>query len=303
MHRLVCCVGCCARCCLASWVSRLPQGIPLYPGRGKGSIRCVSGCPHLIPMRVVSTTLKSRMPCNQGCLNCHLADCGIAAAPAATTQSVCLELSCILNALQVQEVLITLPPMRSIQNLHISSSMRVVLRNSKTLARAKSPGVLAHSILLEEPLPQGRPSAAAAMAAAGADGSNKRSRDQTDRSRDTYTGRDQNPTPPDAAAAATAQQSQQQQQYVRASAHVVISALRDLWPMMEVWQYPMKAPGLNSWQQVFPELLCQVRCRDDMQQRLWKTLMAVAAEGGEEQEQDLQPLQQQRSGSFAGLWR
>jgi hypothetical protein len=66
---------------------------------------------------------------------------------------------------------------------------------------------------------------------------------------------------------------------VRAPAHVVISALRDLWPGIEVWQYPMKVPGISSWQQVMPELLCKTSSRDDVQQQLWQELVGAAGSG------------------------
>ncbi|KAF8060481.1 Gspt2 [Scenedesmus sp. PABB004] len=170
----------------------------------------------------------------------------------------------------VQEVRLALPPMRPAAAVHVTTSMRVVLRNSKVLARAASPGVLAHSILLEEPLPQRKPAAdAPAPVAAGADA-----------------GADAGAGAPArgggaAAPAAAAPGSPPARQFVRAPAHVVISALRDLWPGMEVWQYPMRLPGLGPGQQVTPELLCKVTARDEMQAQLWQDLVGAAGAAGD----------------------
>jgi hypothetical protein len=185
---------------------------------------------------------------------------------------------------EVQEVLLALPGMRPAQQLHITTSMRLVLRNSKVLARAADPGVLAHSILLEEPLPQRKtPAAAAAAAAAATAGpaANTGSKNSSSSSvgLDTARGRDQTPAAAAPAAAAASSAAADQPQYVRAPAHVVISALRDLWPGIEVWQYPMKVPGISSWQQVTPELLCKTSSRDDVQQQLWQQLVRAAGSG------------------------
>jgi hypothetical protein len=175
---------------------------------------------------------------------------------------------------QVQEVLLALPGMRPAQQLHIATSMRVVLRNSKVLARAADPRVLAHSILLEEPLPQRKtPAAAAAAAATSAPAAGTGSKASSSSGSDTARARDQAP------AAAASSAADGQLQYVRAPAHVVISALRDLWPGVEVWQYPMKVPGISRWQQVTPELLCKISSRDDVQQQLWQQLVGAAGAG------------------------
>jgi hypothetical protein len=183
---------------------------------------------------------------------------------------------------QVQEVLLALPGMRPAQQLHIATSMRVVLRNSKVLARAADPGVLAHSILLEEILPQRKtpPAAAAATSdlAAGIGSKTISSSNSSSGNSDTARARDQAPAAA-AAAASSAAAAAGQPQYVRAPAHVVISALRDLWPGMEVWQYPMKVPGISRWQQITPELLCKTSSRDDVQQQLWQELVAAAGTG------------------------
>jgi hypothetical protein len=150
------------------------------------------------------------------------------------------------------EVLLALPLMRPAQQLLIASSMRVVLRNSKVLARAHTPGLLAHSIVLEEPLPAKRD-------APGGKGSDVPAAPR----------RDQGPQ--------QAADSVAHQKHVRAAAHVVISALRDLWPEMEVWQYPMQLPSLRpggAWRQASPELCCRADARDDMQVQLRDLLLA-----------------------------
>ncbi|KAF6264354.1 hypothetical protein COO60DRAFT_177559 [Scenedesmus sp. NREL 46B-D3] len=186
---------------------------------------------------------------------------------------------------QVQEVLLALPGMRPAKQLHIAASMRVVLRNSKVLARAADPGVLAHSILLEEPLPQRKPPAAPCAAASSSAAAtppkpgSKAGGSSSSGASDTSKVRDQAPAAAAAASSAAASQPMQQPQYVRAPAHVVISALRDLWPGMEVWQYPMRVPGISSWQQVKPELLCKVSSRDEVQQQLWQELVGAAGTG------------------------
>ncbi|WIA35208.1 hypothetical protein OEZ86_003671 [Tetradesmus obliquus] len=181
------------------------------------------------------------------------------------------------SAAQVQEVLLALPGMRPAQQLHIASSMRVVLRNSKVLARAADPGVLAHSILLEEPLPQRK---AAATAAAGTNPAGTQQQQPGSSSTamsDTARVRDQaGPAAAPSSSSAAALGQAGQPQYVRAPAHVVISALRDLWPGAEVWQYPMKVPGVSSWRQITPELLCKVSARDVVQQQLWQQLVGAA---------------------------
>jgi hypothetical protein len=172
--------------------------------------------------------------------------------------------------LSAQEVLLSLPAMPRSARVRIASSMRVVLRNSKALARAKSPGVLAHSIMLEEPMPQRRATADTSGGDAGARGA-AGSRDQSQRS-----------TQQPATCAGTAPQDKpgtdvsSQQQWVRAPAHVVIGALRDLWPGVEVWRYPMQLPGLSTWQDAAPELLCQAAGRDKVQAQLAHVLVAAA---------------------------
>jgi hypothetical protein len=183
-----------------------------------------------------------------------------------------------------QEVVMALPSLSKANELHIVSSMRTVVRNSKALAKAQSPAVLAHAILLEEPLPRHRETAPAAPEG-----------NDTLLDRDQTTPRQEARSAVAAAAPATGSggrtntPQQPQQQYVRAPAHVVISALPDLWPGVEVWQYPINVPGLCSWRQVQCELLCRAAARDSMQQQLCEELVAaaVAVSGEDLQNKDV----------------
>lgn len=185
------------------------------------------------------------------------------------------------------ELLLLLPLLQPARKVTISSSMRVVLRNSKVLARARVSGVLAQGIMFEEPLPQRPPSTIASSscskavkprAAPGPDSPGTDTaaaagpRDQTPSST--------TPTS-SSSAAATAVAAEQggaaAQQYVRAPAHVVISALRELWPKMEVWQYRVSLPGARGPKQMESELCCQAAGRDSMQQELTNSLTAAMA--------------------------
>jgi hypothetical protein len=67
------------------------------------------------------------------------------------------------------------------------------------------------------------------------------------------------------------------QQYVRAPAHVVISALKGLWPNMEVWQYNVKVPGARGPKGMEAELCCHGTARHSMQQELTNKLTAAMA--------------------------
>jgi hypothetical protein len=175
------------------------------------------------------------------------------------------------------ELLLMLPLLRPAQAVTICSSMHVVLRNSKVLARAGTPGVLAPGIMLEEPLPQRN--------AAGSSGG-KQQKQTSGGSTDTApiaADHDQQhgSRSSDAAAAALANGPtcgrQQQQQYVRAPAHVVIGALKDLWPNMEVWQYSLRLPAAGEPRAVDAELCCHGTARHSMQQQLTQALVAAMA--------------------------
>lgn len=180
------------------------------------------------------------------------------------------------------ELLLMLPLLKPARKVTISSSMRVVLRNSKVLARARIPGVLAQGIMLEEPLPQ-RPGNNSSSSKDGAQTAGKAGASTVDKPAaataaaavDTAGagGRDQTSSSSSAAGA----QCHAVQQYVRAPAHVVISALRELWPNMEVWQYTVKVPtgrGLNGME---AELCCQGAGRHGMQQELTEKLTTAMA--------------------------
>jgi hypothetical protein len=128
--------------------------------------------------------------------------------------------------------------------LQIACSIRLVIRNSRSITRVIHPAILAHSIFLEEPLPSPSPH----NPAAGTTG--------------------------DTAAAAIVPQ------HCRAPAHVVISALRNLWPGVEVWQYPVTAKGLHAWNNLeFPaELLCRQGCdRGQLRSKLFEVLELAGA--------------------------
>jgi hypothetical protein len=189
------------------------------------------------------------------------------------------------------ELLLVLPLLKPARKVTISSSMRVVLRNSKVLARAKVPGVLAQGIMLEEPLPNRPatngsnsssssssyskgvgPKAAPVPDSAGADTAAAAGpRDQT------ATTTSSSGAATAATAAAAGEHGGAVQQYVRAPAHVVISALRELWPSMEVWQYRLSLPGARGHRKMDAELCCQAAGRDSMQQELTGSLTAAMA--------------------------
>jgi hypothetical protein len=173
-----------------------------------------------------------------------------------------------------------LPLLKPARKVTISSSMRVVLRNSKVLAKAAIPGVLAQGIMLEEPLP---------LKAASSSNSSSNTSDSTSSKQQPAAGkeasqdrdaaaRDQGPGSSRAAGSgAGPSQAQEQQQYVRAPAHVVISALRELWPNMEVWQYSVKLPSARGPKAMSAELCCQGAERSSMQQQLTEALTSAMA--------------------------
>jgi len=174
-----------------------------------------------------------------------------------------------------------LPLLKPARRVTICSSMRVVLRNSKVLARARSPGVLAQCILLEEPLPQ-RTAASGSSTAAG---------NKVQQTSDTAgAARDQGSNGGACAAAVLGSAAsaagagpgagaltQPMQQYVRAPAHVVISALRELWPNMEVWQDTVKLPSSRGPKGIEAELCCHSTARHMMQRDLTAALTAAVA--------------------------
>ena len=194
-----------------------------------------------------------------------------------------------------------LPLLKPARKVTISSSMRVVLRNSKVLARARIPGVLAQGIMLEEPLPQrpsGAPSSSSSSGKAVAGGQHKGADSKGQHDTAAGSSRDQGCSSSSSAAASSSpaaaagcndhsqqQQGQDQggeepqavQQYVRAPAHVVVSALRDLWPNMEVWQYNLNLPAARGPLGFEMELCCQGAARDSMQQQLTQTLTSAMA--------------------------
>lgn len=183
------------------------------------------------------------------------------------------------------ELLLMLPLLQPACKVTISSSMRVVLRNSKVLARTRVSGVLAQGIMLEEPLPQ-RPSTTASSSCSKAVKPRAGASIPDSPVTDTAAAagpRDQTPstttttTTSSSAAAVAAEQGGATQQYVRAPAHVVISALRELWPKMEVWQYRVSLPGVRGPKQMESELCCQAAGRDSMQQELTNSLTAAMA--------------------------
>lgn len=197
------------------------------------------------------------------------------------------------------ELLLVLPLLKPAHKVTISSSMRVVLRNSKVLARAKVPGVLAQGIMLEEPLPQ-HPSNTGNSSSSGnsSKGVGPKAAPVPDTSaadtaaaagrRDQTTTTTTSSAATAAAAAAAGEQGGAVQQYVRAPAHVVVSALRELWPSMEVWQYRLSLPGARGHRKMDAEMCCQADGRDSMQQKLSSSLTAamaslVDAPGGDSQ--------------------
>jgi hypothetical protein len=185
----------------------------------------------------------------------------------------------VVSSPQMPELRVTLPRMGTSATIRIAADMRVVLRNSKALAAAAHPAVLAQSILLEETLkrPAAAPAPAPAPAVSAAGAGRLVDADASSR------GADQ-PTKAAAAAAkgeglATPAQPQQQQ-YVRAAAHVVISALRDMWPGAEVWQYPWLAtsPGSSTPIEMTSELLCREGTdRESLREELLQLLEVVGA--------------------------
>jgi hypothetical protein len=168
------------------------------------------------------------------------------------------------------ELLLMLPLLKPARKVTISSSMCVVLRNSKVLARAAIPGVLAQGIMLEEPLPCRATNSSSVsdsasgkqQLAAGKEASQDRDAAARDQGQDSGAG---------------SSQAEEQQQYVRAPAHVVISALRELWPNMEVWQYSVMLPTARGPKAVNAELCCQGAERSSMQQQLTEALTSAVA--------------------------
>lgn len=183
------------------------------------------------------------------------------------------------------ELLLVLPLLKPARRVAICSSMRVVLRNSKVLARARFPGVLAQSIMLEEPRPQ-------RAASAGSSSSSKHNAAGTTATADTGV-QDTAGSPRDQASRSD------QQQYVRAPAHVVISALRELWPGMEVWQYSVNLPGSKGSKAFEAELCCHSTARHSMQQQLTETLRTAVASMVDEKATTSERPSTRR---FAGLW-
>jgi hypothetical protein len=199
---------------------------------------------------------------------------GSAGGAAATAAAAAAAAAAVVASGPVQEVLVSLPLMRPALEVVLVSSMPLVLRNSKVLARAQAPGVLAHSISLEEPRPSRaatKTDADAPLTAAGAAGAGGRGRGEGGGADAGSPVRDQSLSP----RGSGGRHAQHVQQYVRAPAHVVISALRDLWPAMEVWQYPTELRGSAVWQRHTPELCCRADKRDAMQQRLQGMLQAA----------------------------
>jgi hypothetical protein len=146
--------------------------------------------------------------------------------------------------------------------IRIAADMRVVLRNSKALAAAAAPAVLAQSILLEETLKKPAAAAAAAVAPAAPAPAVPAAAGQLVDSDTSSRGGDQSTKAAAAAGkgdGAGVPAQPQQPQYVRAAAHVVISALRDMWPGAEVWQYPwlVTSPGSSTPIEMTSELLCR----------------------------------------------
>lgn len=173
------------------------------------------------------------------------------------------------------ELLLVLPLLKPARRVTICSSMRVVLRNSKVLARARAPGVLAQCILLEEPLPQ-RTAASSSNTAAG--NSAQQGSDTAGAARDQGSNGGASATAaPNSAASAAGALTQPMQQYVRAPAHVVISALRELWPNMEVWQDTLKLPSSRGPKGIEAELCCHSTARHMMQRDLTAALTAAVA--------------------------
>ena len=148
----------------------------------------------------------------------------------------------------------TLPTMTSPTTLHVACSIRLVLRNSRVVTSVTHPAILCHSIFMEEPLP---PSAASRLSEAGS----------------------------------TAGTGRTAPQYCRAAAHVVIGALRNLWPDVEVWQYPVSAKGLHAWNNMeFPaELLCRKGCdREQLRVKLFEVLELAGASPAQASDQLVQ---------------